>query len=86
MAVSRTPNAFKRLIPMAAQPVSALPEGDDWLYEIKLDGSPYSRTVTVPQNARVASTMGRRSAEGTPDRNLNSRSLLDGYFLVPSLG
>jgi hypothetical protein len=30
---------------MAAQPVEKLPEGDDWLYELKLDGSPYSAIV-----------------------------------------
>jgi hypothetical protein len=29
--------------PMAAQSVANLPEGDDWLYELKLDGSLYSR-------------------------------------------
>jgi hypothetical protein len=33
---------------MAAQPVTKLPEGDDWLYELKLDGSPYSGSVTGP--------------------------------------
>ncbi len=26
---------------MAAQSVTELPEGDDWLYELKLDGSSY---------------------------------------------
>jgi DNA ligase D-like protein (predicted ligase) len=26
------------VVPMAAQPVAKLPEGDDWLYELKLDG------------------------------------------------
>jgi ATP-dependent DNA ligase len=31
--------------PMAAQAVSKLPEGEDWFYELKLDGSPYSWTV-----------------------------------------
>ena len=30
---------------MAAQPVANLPEGDDWLHELMLDGSPYSWTV-----------------------------------------
>jgi len=33
------------ITPMAAQSVSKLPEGDDWLYELKLDGSPYSVVV-----------------------------------------
>jgi ATP-dependent DNA ligase len=28
--------------PMAAQPIEKLPEGGDWIYELKLDGSPYS--------------------------------------------
>jgi len=31
---------------MAAAAVTALPEGPEWLYELKLDGSPYSATVT----------------------------------------
>jgi len=31
---------------MAAQPVAALPEGDEWLYEPKFDGSSYLATVT----------------------------------------
>jgi hypothetical protein len=30
---------------MAAQAVSKLPEGEDWLYEVKLDGSPDSSAV-----------------------------------------
>jgi hypothetical protein len=30
---------------MAAQSVTHLPEGDDWVYELKLDGSPYQVTV-----------------------------------------
>jgi len=34
------------IAPMAAQPVAALPEGAQWLYEPKLDGSPYSSIVT----------------------------------------
>jgi hypothetical protein len=28
--------------PMAAHTVVQLSEGDEWLYELKLDGSPYS--------------------------------------------
>jgi hypothetical protein len=28
--------------PMAAQAVTALPDGGDWLYELQFDGSPYS--------------------------------------------
>lgn len=31
--------------PMAAQPVTVSPTGDEWLYESKRDGSPYSPTV-----------------------------------------
>jgi hypothetical protein len=31
---------------MAAQSVAELPESDDWIYELKLDGSPYSEAVT----------------------------------------
>jgi ATP-dependent DNA ligase len=33
------------ITPMAAQLVSELPDGAEWLYELKLDGSPCSRTV-----------------------------------------
>jgi ATP-dependent DNA ligase len=40
----RTTPAF--VVPMAAQPVAKLPEGADWLYELKFDGSPYSWTVS----------------------------------------
>ena len=38
VAVSRAPLALEHMIPMAAQPVKELPEGDEWLYELKLDG------------------------------------------------
>jgi hypothetical protein len=31
--------------PMAAYTVAKLPEGSDWLYQLKLDGSPYSVAV-----------------------------------------
>jgi hypothetical protein len=31
---------------MAAHTVAQLPEGDEWVYELKLDGSPYSGAVT----------------------------------------
>jgi hypothetical protein len=31
---------------MAAHTVAKLPEGSEWLYELKLDGSPYSWTVS----------------------------------------
>jgi hypothetical protein len=30
---------------MAAESVTEVPEGNDWIYELKLEGSPYSRTV-----------------------------------------
>jgi len=33
---------------MAAQPVTALPEGEDWLYELKLDGYRARLAVTRP--------------------------------------
>lgn len=42
------------ITPMAAVVVKALPEGDDWIYELKLDGSPYigledhERVVDLP--------------------------------------
>jgi ATP-dependent DNA ligase len=35
----RTVPAF--VTTMAAQSVAELPESDDWIYELKLDGSPY---------------------------------------------
>jgi hypothetical protein len=41
---SRAAPAF--VVPMAAQPVAKLPEGGDWLYELKLDGSPYFSGVS----------------------------------------
>jgi hypothetical protein len=34
------------VIPMAAVQVTELPEEPDWLYELKLDGSPYLAGVT----------------------------------------
>ena len=36
VASARKAQAF--VVPMAAQPVEQLPEGDDWLYEVKWDG------------------------------------------------
>src|SRR5437879_3557152 len=51
MAASSTPRtgpAF--VVPMAAQPVAKLPEGDDWLYEIKLDGY---RALLIKAGERV---------------------------------
>jgi bifunctional non-homologous end joining protein LigD len=35
---SKTTAVSGFVTPMAAQPVAALPDGDDWLYELKLDG------------------------------------------------
>jgi len=40
LSKSRTAPAF--VTPMAAHTVKELPEGDEWMYELKLDGSPYS--------------------------------------------
>ena len=37
---------------MAAQQVTALPTGYEWLYELKRDGSPYSATVTDSRMSR----------------------------------
>jgi ATP-dependent DNA ligase len=34
------------VIPMAGETVTKLPEGPDWLYELKLDGSSYSVVVS----------------------------------------
>jgi hypothetical protein len=36
--------------PMAAESVTKLPEGHDWIYELKLDGSPYSVAVSTARN------------------------------------
>lgn len=33
--------------PMAAVSVTELPQGDEWLYELKLDGSPYFLLVII---------------------------------------
>jgi hypothetical protein len=44
---SHTVPAF--VTPMAAQSVAELPEGDDWIYELKLDGSSYSVVVISSQ-------------------------------------
>src|ERR1051325_5564648 len=38
------------LVPMAAEAVSALPEGDDWLYEPKLDGY---RVLLIKDGAKL---------------------------------
>lgn len=38
------------VVPMAAQPVAQLPEGDDWLYELKLDGY---RALVIKESERV---------------------------------
>jgi bifunctional non-homologous end joining protein LigD len=50
-AVSRTPIASESVILMAAQPAKALPEGNEWLYEPKLDGY---RALLVKDADRVA--------------------------------
>jgi bifunctional non-homologous end joining protein LigD len=47
MHVSKAP---KFVTPMAAQPVNALPEGNGWLYELKLDGY---RTLLLKDGERV---------------------------------
>jgi bifunctional non-homologous end joining protein LigD len=47
-SASRTPPAF--VTPMAAQVVKALPEGDEWLYEVKWDGH---RAVLLKDGKRV---------------------------------
>src|SRR6266567_5204276 len=46
----RTVPAF--ITPMAAQSVAELPEGDDWIYELKLDGLPYRETVIADMRPR----------------------------------
>jgi bifunctional non-homologous end joining protein LigD len=38
MAASKPRKALAFVAPMAAQPVTRLPEGEDWIYELKLDG------------------------------------------------
>jgi bifunctional non-homologous end joining protein LigD len=45
----RSPPVF--IEPMAAQLVKKLPEGDDWIYEIKLDGY---RGLLIKDGQRVA--------------------------------
>jgi len=42
VATSSKPRMVPAFVtPMAAQSVAELPESDDWIYELKLDGSPY---------------------------------------------
>jgi len=43
-ARTRPPVTF--VTPMAAQLVDALPEGPEWTYEVKLDGSP-DKTIVM---------------------------------------
>ena len=47
-ALTRKPPAFAT--PMAAQVVKALPEGDGWAYELKLDGY---RALVIKDEQRV---------------------------------
>jgi hypothetical protein len=44
---------------MAAKSVAELPEGDEWLYGLKLDGSPYAVVVINEKT---------RSLRQSPDR------------------
>jgi ATP-dependent DNA ligase len=46
MAAKRIKNNPTFVQPMAAEAGTTLPEGPEWLYELKLDGSPYSWTVS----------------------------------------
>jgi hypothetical protein len=36
------------MVPIAAHSVFQLPEGPEWLYELKVDSSPYSEIVITP--------------------------------------
>jgi hypothetical protein len=56
---SKTSSRPTFVTPMAAESVAELPEGADWLYELKLDGSPYSVTVSAPRNDERDSSYGR---------------------------
>src|SRR5688500_14950766 len=47
-APTRIPPAF--VMPMAAQVVKRLPEGDDWIYELKFDGY---RALIIKDEQRV---------------------------------
>ena len=47
-ATTRKPPAFAT--PMAAQVVKRLPEGDDWIYELKFDGY---RALIIEDEQRV---------------------------------
>jgi hypothetical protein len=58
------------VVPMAAQPVANLPEGDDWLYELKLDGSPYSAAVSAARyEERSSAFEAGRQAEARSERS-----------------
>jgi hypothetical protein len=47
--------------------VAKLPEGDDWLYELKLDGSPYSGAVTQQASAGASPSGPEALCEVFPD-------------------
>jgi bifunctional non-homologous end joining protein LigD len=49
-APSKTGARPSFVVPMAAQPVTALPEGPDWLYELKLDGY---RALLIKDGSRL---------------------------------
>jgi hypothetical protein len=50
----RKPETPHFIEPMAALSVAVLPEGPEWSYELKLDGSPYLGVVTFDPDARAS--------------------------------
>ena len=61
--VQRTTPAF--VTPMAAQVVKRLPEGDDWIYELKFDGY---RALTIKDEQRgelLVGLLGLRPPSGS---------------------
>jgi ATP-dependent DNA ligase len=50
------------VIQMAAQPVEKLPDGGDWLYELKLDGSSYSVVVISSRRVEIGVTSRKGAA------------------------
>lgn len=63
------PKATERAIaftpPMECLPVERLPEGDDWIYELKLDGY-RAQGVKGSQGARVLSKNGKDLSKKFP--------------------
>ena len=61
-SVARSSKVPEFVTPMAAISAAELPEGEEWLYELKLDGSSYSATV---RDSRMSSSRAAGVARST---------------------